>query len=143
MEEMMSRRLLVLVSSMAMLSLTACSGGTATSPGAASPAPTTVASAPGGGAGACAPSTAAGTVTAAMADIAFEPAQISAKVGDVIAWTNEDSVQHTATLKDDPACTTANLGGGETGALMFSAAGSYPFFCKIHPSMTGTIEVTG
>jgi plastocyanin len=144
MEEMMSRRLLVLVGSMAMLSLAACSGGTATSPGAGSPAPTTAASEPAGSAaaGACAPSTAAATVTAAMADIAFEPAQISAKVGDVIAWTNEDSVQHTATLKDDPACTTANLGGGETGALMFSAAGSYPFFCKIHPSMTGTIEVT-
>ena len=149
----MSCRWLPALALSACLSLVACAGGapaTTSSAGAPEPAASApaasepVASADGGtGSGTCAPSTAAGTVEATMSGRAFAPSTIAAKVGDVIAWTNGDSVPHTATLKDDPACTTENLGSGETGALTFSAAGTYAFFCKVHPDMTGTIEVTG
>jgi plastocyanin len=135
----MSRRFLSVLAITATLTLAACSGGAAT--GAPTEAP--AASVDGGaGAGACAPSTDAGTVAATMAGIAFVPATVNASVGDVIVWTNEDSVPHTATLTDDSECTTPNLGSGETGGLTFSAAGTYAFFCKVHPDMRGTIEVT-
>ena len=135
----MSRRFLSVLAITATLTLTACSGGAAT--GAPTEAP--AASVDGGaGAGACAPSTEAGTVAATMSGVAFVPATVNAKVGDVIVWTNEDSVPHTATLTDDSACTTPNLGSGETGGLTFSAVGTYAFFCKVHPDMRGTIEVT-
>ena len=96
----------------------------------------------GSGGGVCAPSTEPGTVEARMTGNAFSPGTIQAKVGDVITWTNGDGVPHTATYKDDPACTTERLGQGESGGLTFSAAGTYAFFCKIHADMTGTIEVT-
>lgn len=149
----MSRRLLPVLALSAVLSLAACAGGTTTTTGGAgSPVPAVSAPAAsepaasadaGSDSGACAPSTAAGTVEASMSGRAFAPSTIAAKVGEVIAWTNQDSVPHTATLKDDPTCTTENLGSGETGALTFSAAGTYAFFCKVHPDMTGTIEVTG
>ena len=44
-----------------------------------------------------------------MAGFAFSPATIQAKVGDVIAWTNNDSVQHTATPRGRrPARTTGD-----------------------------------
>jgi plastocyanin len=146
----MSRRLMpvLAIAITAVLSVAACGGGTTPATGAAS-APAPVEATPatssdaGAGGGACAVSTAAGTVQASMAQRAFTPATIQAKVGDVIAWTNNDSLPHTATLKDDPACTTETLSSGATGALTFSAAGTYPFFCKIHSDMTGTIEVTG
>ena len=90
----------------------------------------------------CAPSTEAGTVDAAMSGNAFSPATITAKVGDVIAWTNNDGVPHTATYNDDPTCTTERSARWSPGGLTFSAAGTYAFFCKVHTSMTGTIEVT-
>ena len=77
-----------------------------------------------------------------MSGIAFVPATIQAKVGDVIVWTNNDTVPHTATFKDDPTCTTEILAPGATGALTFSAAGTYALICKIHATMSGTIEVT-
>jgi len=77
-----------------------------------------------------------------MAGTAFAPSTIQAKVGDVIAWTNNDSVAHTATVDDDAACTTQTLAPGASGALTFSTAGTYAFHCKIHAFMTGTIEVT-
>lgn len=126
----------------AILTLAACSSGAGTSPAGATPVPTTAGASSAGDAP-CAPSTAAGTVEASMADLAFQPTAISAKVGDVVAWTNNDSAPHTATLKDVPSCTTDDLSQGATGGIMFTVAGTYPFFCKIHPTMTGTVTVTG
>lgn len=133
---MIDRRLATLAL-FATLAVAACSGGGGTaapSDGAPSEAPSVAAG------GACAPSTAAATVPVKIAGFAF-PATITAKVGDVVGFTNEDGAPHTATL-DDGSCTTENLAQGATGSLVFSAPGSYPFFCKIHPDMTGTIEVT-
>jgi plastocyanin len=144
----MSRTILVLGSAM-LLILSACGGGaTASAPATAAPASEAPASQPAAsesasaGGAACAPSTETGTVSAAMANIAFNPSAITASVGDVITWTNNDTAPHTATVKSDPTCTTENLAGGATGSIVFNTAGSYEFFCKIHPTMTGTIEVS-
>mgnify|MGYP000477542358 CR=1 FL=1 len=137
---MFDRRLAALVV-FASLALAACGGGAATTaPSAAAPsdAPSIAPSAAGG---ACAPSTAVATVPVTIAGFAF-PATITARVGDVVGFTNDDGAPHTATL-DDGSCTTENLAKGATGSLVFSVAGSYPFHCKIHPNMTGTIEVAG
>ncbi len=97
----------------------------------------------GGGGAACAPSSTAGTVAVKIANFAFDPAQVSAKVGDTVTWTNNDSTGHTATVDNNDTCTTVTLENGASGGITFTAAGSYPFHCKIHPNMTGTIEVTG
>ena len=121
------------------LTLAACGGGTATT------APSTAASAPAessAGELPCAPSTAAGTVAVSIKDLAFNPSDITAKVGDTVTFTNEDSAAHTATL-DEGDCGTENLSNGASEGLTFSAAGTYPFHCAIHPTqMTGTITVT-
>jgi plastocyanin len=78
-----------------------------------------------------------------IANFAFDPAAITAKVGDTITWTNSDSTGHTATVKDNDACTTTTLGQGASGSITFTAAGTYDYFCKIHPTtMTGTITVS-
>lgn len=151
----MCRTLSLAVAAALLLIVSACSGGTATSPAPASqPAATEApasespaasepaASESGAATEACAPSTDAGTVSATIADFAFSPATISAKVGDVITWTNNDSVPHTATLKSDATCTTENLANGASGGIVFNTAGSYDYFCKIHPNMTGKIEVS-
>ena len=147
-------RLLPVLAMTAVLSLVACSPAASTgtasagSPEPAVSAPPSAAATDaaatdaGSGGGVCSPSSEPGTVEARMTGNAFSPGTIQAKVGDVIAWTNGDGVPHTATYKDDPSCTTANLAQGETGGLTFSAAGTYAFFCKIHTDMTGTIEVT-
>ena len=146
---MLSRRLLAVLGTTALLTLSACSsGGASTAPSvaapsqaAASPAATPAASpaASTAAAGPCAPSSAAATVEVAIAEFAF-PSTIDAKVGDVIGFTNKDSAPHTATLADD-SCTTESIAQGDSGGLTFSAAGDYPFYCRIHPQMVGTIKV--
>src|SRR5688500_7431657 len=142
-------RLLPVFAMTAVLCLVACSPAASTgtaSVGPPEPAltapPSAAATDAGSGGGVCAPSTEAGAVEARMTGNAFSPGTIPAKVGDVLTWTNGDGVPHTATYKDDPACTTERLGQGESGGLTFSAAGTYAFFCQIHTDMTGTIEVT-
>lgn len=142
-----------------MLLVAACGGGTATSAPTAAPASQAPASqapaseapaseapaseAPASAAaGPCAPSDATGTVSVKIANFAFDPATVTAKVGDVITWTNSDSVQHTATVKSNETCTTPPLATNASAGITFSQAGTYDFFCKIHPQMTGKIEVT-
>jgi plastocyanin len=149
----MSRRSILVLGCAAALAIAACSGagGGSGAPGTASIAPdagrgygygdAVTPSASVAANGACSATTEAATVDVGMDGRAFTTSTIAAKVGDVIAFTNSDSVPHTATL-DDGSCTTENLGSGETGALTFTAAGTYPFHCKIHPDMTGTFEIT-
>jgi plastocyanin len=44
---------------------------------------------------------------------------------------------------DDGSCSMAgNIPGGGTRSLVFSAAGSFPFHCSVHPSMKGTIAIS-
>ena len=71
---------------------------------------------------ACVESAAAGEVAVAIKDFAFGPADIQAKVGQTVTFTNGDSAPHTATL-DDGTCATPNIAGGGSDGLMFSAAG--------------------
>ena len=134
----MIRRASVALGLFSMLTLAACGGGAATT--APSAAPSAAASAPAAELP-CAPTGDAGTVAVSIKDLAFNPSAITAKVGDVITFTNDDSPNHTATL-DVGDCGTQSLATGESEGLTFSAAGTYPFHCAIHSSMTGTITVT-
>jgi plastocyanin len=116
------------------LALGACASATA-------PSPSVPAGSPGDPA-ACAVTSNSGDIAVEIRDFAFSPATISAKVGQVIAFTNGDASPHDAGLiKGD--CITPILNQHEVGGLVFSEPGIYPFHCSIHPQMTGTIEVTG
>lgn len=138
----MSRRAIVtlVLSTLLTLALAACSSGTASS------APSTAASA---APAAASPSTAAvceettdpGDVTASIKDFAFEPASITAKVGQVIAFSNTGAAPHTVTL-DDGSCTTPNINAGTSDGIVINAPGTYAFHCAIHAAMKGTIVVS-
>ena len=143
------RRLPVLAFTLfALLALSACAsstGGTAapaaTAPSAAPAASEPAASAPAAGGGGCSTSSEAAAVTVQIANFAFDPPEVTAKVGETIGWTNNDSTPHTATL-DDCACDTGNIAADGTAGLVFDAAGTYAYHCKIHPNMTATITIT-
>ena len=82
-----------------------------------------------------APSGPAGTVT--TSGLAFTPTTLSISVGQSVAFVVNAS--HDVTWQNGAA------GRGATGApysRTFSNAGSYTFYCSIHPSMTGTITVS-
>lgn len=70
----------------------------------------------------------------------FEPASVTAKVGDVVQWTNGSSVVHNVTFDNGPASPTMN--SGDTFELKFTKAGSYHYVCTFHPGMEGTVTVS-
>jgi plastocyanin len=90
---------------------------------------------------ACTVSTELTSVPVSIKDFMFNPDPVTAQVGDVIGWTNDDTAAHTATL-DDGTCTTGEILVGASAMLTFAAAGMYPYHCEIHPFMMGNIEVS-
>jgi plastocyanin len=73
---------------------------------------------------------------------AFDPAELTVAVGTTVAWTNRDAMSHTVTA-DAGAFDSGALGNGETFKWTFDQPGEFPYSCTIHPSMHGTITVTG
>ena len=60
-------------------------------------------------------------------------------MGDVIVWQNNDILRHTATARDGSF--DVDLPPGTSSRLTLATAGSFAFFCKFHPGMTGTLVV--
>jgi plastocyanin len=81
------------------------------------------------------------TITGNNGGNSFAPATATVKVGQSVAWRNNDSDTHRPILSD--VFDTGRLAGGatSTGTTMTTAT-TYEYKCTIHPSMTGTIVVT-
>ena len=131
--------LLILASTLAFAACGTGDGGSTGSAGPAGSAPS--AASDGGTTAACEVASGAGDVAGTISGNAFDPSDVTATVGQVVSFANEDQVPHTFTL-DDGSCDTGNIANGASGAIRFDAAGSYPFHCTVHPSMTGTVTVS-
>jgi plastocyanin len=73
-------------------------------------------------------------------NFAFNPANLTVKVGTAVIFTNEDNVAHTAT-SDTNTFDTREIPPGQFAVLWFRTAGNFPYHCTPHPSMRGTITV--
>lgn len=90
-----------------------------------------------------------GDRTTAAADVArgvsieafaFTPSRVSVRAGTTVTFTNRDGFAHTVTAKDR-TYDSATLAEGETFTHAYDEPGTYPYFCAIHNSMTGSIVV--
>lgn len=86
-------------------------------------------------------SQAAGAVS--IVDFAFDPPELTTTVGDAVTWTNEDGATHTVTSDGDGPLDSGDLDQGATYDATFEQPGTYAYICTIHPTMQGTVEVTG
>jgi amicyanin len=72
----------------------------------------------------------------------FEPKELVVTAGTTITWVNADDVPHTVTsTASPPLFASRTLRTGDTFSFAFKAAGTYDYFCKVHPYMTGKILV--
>ena len=104
----------------------------ACSSGSGSPSPTAAPSA-------AAPGGTTGAVT--IVDFGFEPADLTVAAGTTVTWTNTGAATHTVKWSDGTP-QSSGLTGGATYQRTFDSAGSFPYVCGIHGSMSGTITVT-
>ncbi|SMC62064.1 cupredoxin domain-containing protein [Kibdelosporangium aridum] len=95
---------------------------------------------------AAAPATAqpAAAKTVEIMGYKYMPADLTIAVGDTVTWTNHDSAPHNVVVTDGPEkFTSPLLQQGQTYTYTFSKAGTYSYFCSVHPDMTAKVTVTG
>ena len=71
----------------------------------------------------------------------FSPQTFTVPVGATVTWTNHDNVAHTVTSADNLFKKSPVLKAGQRFSSTFATAGTYSYFCSIHPRMTGKIIV--
>jgi len=76
-----------------------------------------------------------------IAELAFTPDTLTVATGATVVWVNADeALPHTST-SDDDLWSSGNLAGGDEFSHTFDEAGTFAYFCEIHPTMRGTIVV--
>ncbi len=71
----------------------------------------------------------------------FSPKTFTVPVGATVTWSNHDNVPHVVTSADDQFKKSPLLKAGQSFSNIFATAGTYSYFCSIHPRMTGKIIV--
>jgi len=88
--------------------------------------------------------TGAATTSIDIKDFVYSPTPATVKAGEKVSISNTDSAPHTLTDRaKGRGFDSGTIKGGETGAVTFTKAGSYTYFCEFHPYMKGTVTVTG
>ncbi len=82
---------------------------------------------------------AAATVRVTVSNLAFEPAQVSAHVGDTIEWVNADFLAHSATGRKKEW--DLFIAPSKTAQVTLKQPGEIDYFCRFHPNMVGHIAV--
>jgi plastocyanin len=73
-------------------------------------------------------------------NFSFSPATITVAAGTTVTWTNRDDIPHTV-VSDDKVFKSKVLDTDEKFSYAFTKPGTYPYFCSIHPKMTGKVVV--
>lgn len=75
-------------------------------------------------------------------NFSFAPGTLTVAVGTTVTWTNRDDIPHTVVSTDESKTFKSKvLDTDEKFSFTFDKAGSYPYFCSLHPKMTGKVIV--
>ncbi|MDF2421636.1 MAG: plastocyanin/azurin family copper-binding protein [Nitrosopumilus sp.] len=79
-------------------------------------------------------------------NIFYDPETVNVAAGTTILWENADHVMHTATSGNpnegaDGMFDSDILSAGDTYEFTFADAGTYDYWCILHPWMIGTVNV--
>lgn len=75
-----------------------------------------------------------------IVEFTYQPDPVTVQVDGKVIWQNQDTAPHTATA-DDGSWDTGTIEKGKIGSATFKEAGTFTYFCEIHPTMKGTVEV--
>ena len=73
-------------------------------------------------------------------NFSFGPQTLTVPVGTTVTWTNRDDIPHTI-VSTDGVFKSKVRDTDETFSYTFTKAGTYTYFCSVHPKMTGKIIV--
>jgi plastocyanin len=90
--------------------------------------------------GAAAQEKSAATAEVKIDNFSFGPTALTVPVGTTVTWTNRDDIPHTV-VSTDGVFKSKALDTDDKFSFVFSKPGTYPYFCSIHPKMTGQVVV--
>ena len=71
----------------------------------------------------------------------FAPATLTVPVGTTVTWVNQDDVPHKIVSSDGKDIKSPVLDTDQKFTYTFTKTGTYPYYCSIHPKMTGKVIV--
>jgi len=75
-------------------------------------------------------------VAVSIENYAFAPDPVSITAGTTVVWTNRDEVAHTV-VSADKLFSSPELEPNGSFEFTFKKAGTYAYFCTLHPEMKG------
>ena len=81
-----------------------------------------------------------GEVEVRIDNFTFSPATVTISPGTKVTWINHDDVPHTATSATKVFASSA-LDTDKKFSFVFTKTGTFPYYCAVHPHMTGQIIV--
>jgi plastocyanin len=70
----------------------------------------------------------------------FGPKELTVAIGTTVKWVNHDDIPHTVVEKNTTFRSKA-LDTDDSYSFTFASAGSFDYFCGLHPHMVGKIIV--
>jgi plastocyanin len=70
----------------------------------------------------------------------FTPSELTVAVGTTVKWVNHDDIPHTVVNKDKVFRSKA-LDTDDSYSFTFTNAGTFDYFCGLHPHMVGKVIV--
>jgi amicyanin len=87
---------------------------------------------------------AAKTSQVMIMNMAFSPATLDVSVGDTVTWTNMDEAPHNVIVTSGPVkFSSPTLQKGQKYSFTFTKAGTYDYYCSIHPNMKASVTAAG
>ncbi len=83
---------------------------------------------------------AAATTEVKIDNFSFGPGTLTIAVGTSVTWINHDDIPHTV-VSTDGVFKSKVMDTDEKFSYTFTKAGTFPYFCSIHPKMTGKVVV--
>ena len=73
-------------------------------------------------------------------NFSFKPQDLTVPAGTTVTWTNRDDIPHTV-VSTDGVFKSKVRDTDEKFSYTFIKAGTYPYYCSVHPKMTGKVVV--
>jgi plastocyanin len=80
------------------------------------------------------------TNVVAIDNFTFTPPELTVAVGTTVKWVNHDDIPHLVVDKDK-AFRSKALDTDDSFSYTFASAGTFDYFCALHPHMVGKVIV--
>ena len=82
----------------------------------------------------------AANVAVKIDNFVFGPQMLTVPVGTTVTWTNSDDIPHTS-VSTEGVFKSKVMDTDEKFSYTFTKAGTYSYYCSVHPKMTGQVVV--